>query len=165
MAAGVLYDPAMAGLVKVAGCLFMIGFGAALVLSAVAGVRALAERVWLRVRGNYATGVVVGVDVREDPDYYTRYTPMVEFVTRAGEQRVEKVAYSTTRECSVGDSVRVFYRPRDLSHVFVADWFQGAWIIVFFPVLVAAGIAFIGVGVLILLDVHEVRFAGWVVHR
>ncbi|CUU59658.1 Protein of unknown function (DUF3592) [Parafrankia irregularis] len=145
---------------KVIGCIIMIGFGCALVLNAVAGMKAFLERIWLRVRGNYVTGTVVDVDVVEDPDRYTQYTPTVEFVTRRGERRVEKVLYATINECSVGDRVRVFYRPHDQTQVFVADFSQGLWIILFFPFLVAGGLTMASLGVLILIGVDEVHFGG-----
>ncbi|CAO5183999.1 DUF3592 domain-containing protein [Frankia sp. AiPs1] len=148
----------MALIGKVVGCLIMIYFGGTLVLGAVASMKAFLERVWLRVQGNYATGTVVDVDVVEDPDHYTQYTPTVDFVARTGERRVEKVLYATTNEYGVGDRVRVFYRPHDLTHVYVADLFQGIWIVLFFPFLVASGLTFVGLGVLMLTGIDQVDF-------
>ncbi|WP_161934806.1 DUF3592 domain-containing protein [Frankia sp. R43] len=160
---GGFYYPDMGLIGKVIGCIIMIGFGCALVLNAVAGMKAFLERIWLRVRGNYATATVVDVDVVEDPDRYTRYTPTVEFVTRRGERRVERVLYATANEYGVGDRVRVFYRPQDLTQVFVADFSQGLWAILFFPFLVAGGLTMVGLGVLTMIGVDQVHFGGGLV--
>jgi hypothetical protein len=148
---------------RIVGCIFMLGFGGALILSAFAGMRALIERIWLRIRGSHATGTVVDVLVEEDPDLYPKYTPTVEFVGRAGERRVERVRYATARECEVGDRVRVFYRPGEPSQVFIEDLLQGVWIVLFFPVLVAAGAVFIAAAGWVLAGTPTIRLGNYTI--
>ncbi|KLL10041.1 MULTISPECIES: DUF3592 domain-containing protein [Protofrankia] len=150
-------------ILKILGCLFTIGFGALLIFSAIAGTKASLERVWLRIRGHYTTGTVVDVDVDEDPDRYTRYTPTVDFVTRSGDRRVERLLYPVGIQHDVGARIRILYRPHDLSHVVTPDFFQGFRSIIFLPFLAMSGFVFIGVGVVLLIGVDRVElWNGWV---
>ncbi|WP_250292231.1 hypothetical protein [Frankia sp. CiP1_Cm_nod1] len=75
----------------------------------IAGARASLERVRLRIRGHYTTGTVVDVDVDvdEDPDRYTRHTPTVDFVTRNGDRRVERLLHPVGIQHDVGARIRI----------------------------------------------------------
>jgi hypothetical protein len=101
-----------------------IGFVVLAAFGAVAGISALAHRLWHVMRGNTAIATVVDIEVSSGPQRRTQYIPVVEFVTQDGQRRTcVSLKDALSRKPRIGQRVRIIYSPRNPRWAIMPMWF------------------------------------------